>query len=124
MSINKLSMYGHQASVNNDLPQGCVLRAMFFIMYTSALYEKWSNEVKISQYADDFLIVITRDSREEAEDILRQQACLFTNQCSRLKLPGSLETSHTTAFSRACTDVFRLNINSILLDPNKTITFL
>lgn len=50
---------------------------MLFINYTSAVHEKCSNKVAIFQYADDFLMILTGDSRDDVEDILHLQAVLL-----------------------------------------------
>lgn len=72
-------MCGHQVSVNNDLPQGFVLCPVLCNIYISVLHANCCNKVEIPQYANDFLIVVTGDSKLKAEDTLRQQVCVLTN---------------------------------------------
>lgn len=117
----KLSFCGHRVSINNGLPQR---RVLLFNICTSTLHGEPSNKVEVFQYVDDFLIVVTGNFREEAEDILRKRTCLFTNQCSWLKLFLSLEKSWIVAFSSVRSDVFRFNVNSVLIEYKKFITFL
>lgn len=114
---------GHQISVSNNLPEGCILSPVVFNIYTSLLHEKCSNKMETIQYEDDdFLIIATGDFMEEIEDISRQQVDPYIKQCTTLKLPVNFEKSCIIVFSRACMDVLRLNIKNVL--EHKTISFL
>lgn len=75
----KLTKLSHHASKNNCLLQGCVLSPVLFNICTASIHKKYLKKVEIFQYADDFLIIDTGDSREKAEDTLRQKAGHFIN---------------------------------------------
>ena len=74
------SEFSSTITINTGAPQGCVLSAFLFIIYTNAL-SQFSPNCKIIKYADDTVVVglINNDN----EDDYRQTICYVTDWCSK-----------------------------------------
>lgn len=81
--------YSH--TTNEGLPQGSPFSPFLFLLYTASLHKISREGIKVYQFADDILILISASGNEEAKQRANASLSLFKRELNRMKLALSVE---------------------------------
>ncbi|XP_065091068.1 uncharacterized protein LOC135712034 [Ochlerotatus camptorhynchus] len=110
--------------VSEGLPQGCPLSPILFNLYTSGLHRIEHEGCELVQFADDFAVVATGSSPEDAATKANNYLSQLQTELTRLELKINVSKSAAVAFTRKDTSVVRIRIGRENVDLNNTHRYL
>ncbi|KAL9695711.1 hypothetical protein quinque_014996 [Culex quinquefasciatus] len=110
--------------VSEGLPQGCPAAPTCFNYYTAPLHELSNERCELVQYADDFAVIASGRSVEEAAENLASFPNVLVDKLGELNLRVSSQKSAVIPFTRKRVDHIKIKVKGSLIEMVNTHMYL
>lgn len=110
--------------VSEGLPQGCPAAPTCFNYYTAPLHELSNERCELVQYADDFAVIASGRSVEEAAENLASFLNVLVDKLGELNLRVSSQKSAVIPFTRKRVDHIKIKVKGNLIEMVNTHMYL
>lgn len=110
--------------VSEGLPQGCPLSPILFNLYTASLHDLSNEKGVLVQFADDFSIIVTADTLEEAAEISSKLLGSLYERLRALNLRVCPRKSAAIPFSRKNTSHIKVRVQNEKIEMVNTHQYL